>query len=46
MLNESKIQEELKYNNLLTGTVTEKLKLAKRFKENFAILEKIKKEKT
>ena len=46
MLNGSKIQEELKYINLLTGTVTEKLKLAKRFKENFAILEKIKKEKT
>ena len=46
MLNGSKIQEELKYINLLTGTVTDKLKLAKRFKENFAILEKIKKEKT
>ena len=28
--------EEINYNNLLIGTVTEKLKIAKKFKENYA----------
>ena len=46
ILNRREIQEDLKYDNLINGTVMEKLKLAKRFKENFEILENMKKEKT
>ena len=35
--------DEFKYEKLFYGTVFEKLKIARRFKENFEILEKIKK---
>ena len=38
-LNGNRIIEELNYNTLLIGTVTEKLKIAKKFKENYAKLE-------
>ena len=37
--------DEYKYEKLFYGTVFEKLKIARRFKENFEILEKIKKKK-
>ena len=44
VLNKEKSTEEIKYGNLLNGTVEEKLKIARKFRENFSILEKIKKE--
>ena len=37
-LNKKQSTEKIKYENLLNGTVEEKLKIAKQFKENFAIL--------
>ena len=46
VLNKEKTIEETKYENLLNGTVEEKLKIARKFRENFAILEKIKKGET
>ena len=45
-LNKIESTEKIKYENLLNGTVEEKLKIAKQFKENFAILGKIKKGET
>jgi hypothetical protein len=45
VLNKEKSTEEIKYENLLNGTVEEKLKIARKFGEIFLILEKIKKEK-
>ena len=42
-LNRNKSIQEFKYANLFNGTVTEKLKIAKMFKENFDILESMKK---
>jgi hypothetical protein len=42
-LNKSKKeQEELKYEKLLNGAVLDKVKLARIFKENMQILEKLK----
>ena len=42
-LNKSKKeQEELKYEKLLNGEVLDKVKLARRFKENMIILERLK----
>ena len=45
-INKKHWTEKIKYENLLNGTVEEKLKIAKQFKENSAILEKIKKGET
>ena len=41
-LNRNKNIEELKYEHLFNGTVNDKLEIAKRFKENFKILEELK----
>ena len=41
-LNGNKSIEEFNYEKLFDGTVTEKVKIAKMFKENFKMLEKIK----
>ena len=41
-LNRNKSIEEFNYEKLFNGTVSEKLKIAKMFKENFEKLEKIK----
>ena len=46
MLNKEKSTKEIKYENLLNGTVEEKLKIARNFREHFSILEKIKKGET
>ena len=43
ILNENKVQKSVKYEKILHGTVMEKLEVAKRFKENFDILENMKK---
>jgi hypothetical protein len=40
VLNKNRSSEEIKYEKLYNGTVSEKVKIAKRFKENFKILEK------
>jgi hypothetical protein len=37
------MEEDIKYEKIFNGTVIEKLKVAKKFKENFYILEKMKK---
>jgi hypothetical protein len=37
---------EIKYEKIFNGTVRDKLKVAERFKENFDILENMKKIKT
>ena len=42
VLNRNKAVEEFNYEKLFNGTVSEKLKIAKLFKENFELLEKIK----
>ena len=42
-LNRNKEEQKFKYENLLNGTVSEKVKIAKRFKENFEMLERRKK---
>ena len=42
-LNKDKEIQEVKYENLFNGVVTEQLKIAKIFAENLKILEKIKK---
>jgi hypothetical protein len=42
-LNQSKKTEEINYDKLFDGTVLEKLKIAKVFKENLKILDQIKK---
>ena len=42
-LNKDKEIQEVKYENLFNGVVTEQLKIAKIFEENLKILEKIKK---
>ena len=42
-INKNKMEEDIKYEKIFNGTVIEKLKVAKKFKENFDILEKIKK---
>ena len=42
MLNENKEVENLDYGKLFIGTVEEKLKIAHKFKENFAVLEGMK----
>ena len=41
VLNKNRSLEEIKYEKLYNGTVSEKVKIAKRFKENFKILEKV-----
>ena len=38
--------EEIKYEKILNGTVSDKLKVAQKFKENVDILENMKKLKT
>lgn len=43
VLNEDKSLENCKYDKIFNGTVSEKLKVARRFKENFDILENMKK---
>ena len=42
-INKNKMEEDIKYEKIFNGTVIEKLKVAKKFKENFDILEKMKK---
>ena len=42
-LNKDKDNQEFKYENLFNGTVTEQVKIAKRFEGNLKILENIKK---
>ena len=42
-LNRNKEEQKFKYENLLNGTVLEKVKIATRFKENFEMLERRKK---
>jgi hypothetical protein len=42
-LNRNKSIEDIKYDKLFNGTVIEKLKIAKMFKENFDKLENMKK---
>ena len=42
-LNKNRIREEVEYAKIFNGTVIEKLKIAKIFQENFAILEDIRK---
>ena len=42
-LNKDKDNQEFKYENLFNGTVTEQVKIAKRFEGNLEILENIKK---
>ena len=41
VLNDNRKLEEINYEKLYNGTVSEKVKIAKRFKENFKILEKV-----
>ena len=43
-LNENENLEELKYEYILSGTVKEQLRIARKFKLNFKILENLKKE--
>ena len=43
VLNEDKSLENCKYDKIFNGTVSDKLKVARRFKENFDILENMKK---
>ena len=43
-LNENENLEELKYEYILIGTVKEQLRIARKFKLNFKILENLKKE--
>ena len=45
ILNENRKPEQLKYENLLNGTVTDQVKIAKQFEVNFKILENMKKER-
>ena len=45
-LNENENLEELKYEYILSGTVKEQLRIARKFKLNFKILENLKKEIT
>ena len=42
-INEKRSMENIKYENIFNGTVEEKLKIAKVFKENFDKLENMKK---
>ena len=42
-LNRKKVVEEIKYEKIFNGTVSDKLKVAQKFKENFDILENMKK---
>ena len=42
VLNKNKEEEDIDYEKLYNGTVTEKLKIAQKFEENFSILEKMK----
>ena len=42
-LNKDKDNQEFNYENLFNGTVTEQVKIAKRFEGNLKILENIKK---
>ena len=44
-MNQNKKDEEVKCEKLYNGTVGEKLRIARKFKENFDILENIKKGK-
>jgi Zn finger protein HypA/HybF involved in hydrogenase expression len=41
VLNDNRKLEEINYEKLYNGTVSEKVKIAKRFKENFKILDKV-----
>ena len=43
ILNQNKNLEESKYGKIFNGTVSDKVKIARRFKENFDRLEKMKK---
>ena len=42
-LNRKNTAEDIKYEKIFNGTVSDKLKVAQKFKENFDILEKMKK---
>ena len=42
-LNKMEKYEKIKYEKLFNGTVADKIKIARRFKENFDILENLKK---
>ena len=43
MLNENKLRKNVEYEKIFNGTLYEKLEVAKKFKENFDILENMKK---
>ena len=42
-LNENKLEKNVNYEKIFNGTVHEKIKVAKRFRENFDLLENMKK---
>ena len=42
-LNENNLKENVEYKTISNGTANEKLEVAKKFKENFDILENMKK---